>query len=162
MTVDLAMLLRVGGVLDLTTLPEFIRRLFWAYYGFIALCLISFSVISFAFADTLAAGSSLARAVCAFFAVFWTLRLLVATFVFGPAAVPDEHVASHRFSRHEHRVLVPAGRVRIGRQPSSLDRLGHELSGPRIPDPVAPGARRRAAIWPSRLRKLEQYRHRRT
>ena len=39
-------------------------------------------MISFAFADTLAAGSSLARAVCAFLAVFWTLRLLVATFVF--------------------------------------------------------------------------------
>ena len=101
MTVDLAMLLKVGGVLHLglmaaglmmpqavglrthlTTLPEFIRRLFWVYYGFIALCLVSFSVISFAFADTLAAGSSLARAVCAFLAVFWTLRLLVATFVF--------------------------------------------------------------------------------
>ena len=34
------------------------------------------------FADTLAAGGTLARALCVFFAIFWTLRLIVATFVF--------------------------------------------------------------------------------
>jgi hypothetical protein len=34
------------------------------------------------FADTLASGGALARALCAFFAVFWTVRLLAATFVF--------------------------------------------------------------------------------
>ena len=101
MTLDLAMLLRIGGVMylglmaaglmmprvvglrsHLTTLPEFVRRLFWVYYGFVALCLLSFSVLTFALADTLASGSQLARAVCGFLAVFWTLRLVVATFVF--------------------------------------------------------------------------------
>jgi hypothetical protein len=101
MTLDLTMLLRVGGVMHLglmaagllmpqvvglrghlRALPQFIRRLFWVYYGFIALCLVSFSVLTLTFADTLASGSALARAVCAFLAVFWTLRLLVATFVF--------------------------------------------------------------------------------
>ena len=101
MTLDLTMLLKLAGVMHLglmaagllmpqvvglrthlTTLPEFIRRLFWVYYGFIALCLVSFSAITLAYADALAAGSDLARAVCAFLAVFWTLRLLVATFVF--------------------------------------------------------------------------------
>jgi len=101
MTLDLTTLLRVGGVMHLglmaagllmpqvvglrghlRALPQFIRRLFWVYYGFIALCLVSFSVLTLAFADTLASGSALARAVCAFLAVFWTLRLLVATFVF--------------------------------------------------------------------------------
>ena len=66
----------------LTALPQFIRRLFWVYYGFIALCLVSFSALTLAFADTLASGSALARAVCGFLAVFWTLRLVVATFVF--------------------------------------------------------------------------------
>ena len=66
----------------LTALPPFIRRLFWVYYSFIGLCLVSFAVITFAFADTLAAGGPLARALCAFFAMFWTLRLLAATFVF--------------------------------------------------------------------------------
>lgn len=66
----------------LAALPPFIRQLFWVYYAFIALCLVSFSIITIAFADTLAAGSSLARALCAFFALFWTLRLLVGAFVF--------------------------------------------------------------------------------
>ena len=63
-------------------LPPFIRQLFWMYYSFIGLCLLGFSVITFVFADTLAAGGSLARALCAFLAAFWTLRLIAATFVF--------------------------------------------------------------------------------
>jgi hypothetical protein len=101
MALDLTMLLRVGGVMHLglmaagllmpqvvglrthlTTLPAFIRRLFWVYYSFIALCLVSFSILTWVFAETLASGSVLARAVCAFLAVFWTMRLVVATFVF--------------------------------------------------------------------------------
>jgi hypothetical protein len=56
--------------------------LFWVYYTFIALCLVSFSVITVVFAETLASGTILARALCVFFALFWTLRLLAATFVF--------------------------------------------------------------------------------
>jgi hypothetical protein len=101
MTIDLPLLLRIAGVLHLGlmgagllmprivrmhwhlyTLPPFIRQLFWVYYTFIGLCLVSFSIITIVFADTLAGGGSLARALCAFFAVFWTLRLIVATFVF--------------------------------------------------------------------------------
>jgi hypothetical protein len=66
----------------LMTLPPFIRQLFWVYYAFIGLCLVSFSLITILFADTLAAGGLLARALCAFFALFWTLRLIVATWVF--------------------------------------------------------------------------------
>src|SRR6266545_6081657 len=66
----------------LAPLPAFIRQLFWVYYTFIGLCLVSFSVITIAFADTLAAGGNLARALCAFLAIFWTLRLIAATFVF--------------------------------------------------------------------------------
>jgi hypothetical protein len=34
------------------------------------------------FADTPAAGGTLVRSLCVLHAVFWTLRLLVATFVF--------------------------------------------------------------------------------
>ncbi|MFZ0828367.1 MAG: hypothetical protein WAO02_13180 [Verrucomicrobiia bacterium] len=66
----------------LASLPVFIRRLFWVYYTFIGLCLISFGLITFTFAGTLAAGGGLARALCAFLAVFWTVRLVAATFVF--------------------------------------------------------------------------------
>ena len=66
----------------LAALPTFIRQLFWVYYSFIALCLVSFCIITIAFADTLAAGGNLARALCMFFAVFWTVRLIAGTFVF--------------------------------------------------------------------------------
>jgi hypothetical protein len=101
MTMNLTLLLQVAGVMHLglisagvlmprvvnmrihlAGLPAFIRQLFWVYYTFIGLCLVSFSIITIVFAETLASGSSLARALCVFFAVFWTLRLLVATFVF--------------------------------------------------------------------------------
>ena len=101
MTINLTLLLQIAGVLHLglmgagllmprvvrmrvhlAALPPFIRQLFWVYYSFIALCLVSFSIITIAFADTLAAGGDLARALCVFFAMFWTLRLIAATFVF--------------------------------------------------------------------------------
>jgi hypothetical protein len=78
--------LMMPGVVDLRThlaaLPEFIRRLFWVYYSFIGLCLVSFGCLTFGLAGTLAGGSILARALCVFFAAFWTLRLIAATFVF--------------------------------------------------------------------------------
>ena len=101
MKLNLTLLLQIAGVLHLglmcagllmprvvnmrshlASLPPFIRQLFWVYYSFIALCLASFCVITIVFAETLAAGGNLARALCAFFAIFWTLRLFAATFVF--------------------------------------------------------------------------------
>jgi len=72
----------VGMRTHLASMPPFVRQLFWVYYAFIGLCLASFSLITIVFADTLAAGGTLARALCVFFAMFWTLRLFVATFVF--------------------------------------------------------------------------------
>jgi hypothetical protein len=67
---------------NLAGLPPFIRQLFWVYYAFIGLCLVSFGLITFLFAEPLAAGGCLARAVCAFLTVFWTIRLVAATIVF--------------------------------------------------------------------------------
>jgi hypothetical protein len=66
----------------LAVLPTFIRRLFWVYYSFIGLCLVSFGCLTFTLAGTLASGSILARALCVFLAAFWTLRLIAATFIF--------------------------------------------------------------------------------
>src|ERR1700704_2306602 len=101
MAINLTLLLQIAGVLHLglmcagllmphvvgmrrhfAALPPFIRQLFWVYYCFIALCLVSFSIITVAFADTLAAGSHLARALCVFLALFWTVRLIAGTCVF--------------------------------------------------------------------------------
>jgi hypothetical protein len=66
----------------LNGLPAFIRQLFWVYYAFIGLCLVSFGCLTFTLAGTLAGGTVLARSLCVFFAAFWTLRLIAATFVF--------------------------------------------------------------------------------
>lgn len=100
-TFTLAVLLKAGGLMhlglvcagllmprmvglraNLAVLPAFIRRLFWIYYSFIALCLVGFGLITFTLADSLASGTALARAVCLFLAAFWILRLLAATLVF--------------------------------------------------------------------------------
>ena len=67
---------------NLASLPPFVRRLFWIYYTFIGLCLVSFGLITFIFAGTLAEGGGLAKALCAFLAAFWFIRLIAAAFVF--------------------------------------------------------------------------------
>jgi hypothetical protein len=78
--------LMMPGVVNLRShlagLPTFIRRLFWVYYAFIGFCLVSFGSLTFGLARTLADGSTLARALCLFFATFWALRLVAATFIF--------------------------------------------------------------------------------
>jgi len=98
---DLTLALQIAGVLHLglmcaglmmprvvnmrshlAALPPFLRQLFWVYYTFIGLCLVSFCLITLTFAETLAGGTALARALCGFFAVFWTVRLVAGTFVF--------------------------------------------------------------------------------
>jgi hypothetical protein len=63
-------------------LPPFIHRLFWVYYSFIGLFLVGFGALSFFLASELASGTALARAVCGFLALFWTMRLCVAALVF--------------------------------------------------------------------------------
>lgn len=72
----------VGLPTHIQSLPKFIRQLFWVYYTFIGLCLVCFGLGTFLLADELAAGTSLARAVCGFLALFWTVRFFVGTFVF--------------------------------------------------------------------------------
>jgi len=62
--------------------PTFVRKLFWVYYAFIGTCLLSFGLLSFFMADELVSGTPLARAVCGFLCLFWTLRLGVALWVF--------------------------------------------------------------------------------
>ena len=66
----------------LRPLPDFVRKLFWVYYAFIGLCLAGFGAGTLVFAEDLASGSPLARAVCGFLAVFWTARFFVAVFIF--------------------------------------------------------------------------------
>lgn len=71
----------VGLRQHLGALPTFIRQLFWVYYAFIGLCLVCFGLGTFFLADQLASGTLLARAVCGFLALFWSVRLVAGTFV---------------------------------------------------------------------------------
>src|SRR5688572_1812442 len=74
---------RIVGLREhLRPLPDFIRRLFWVYYGFIGLCIAGFGAGTFIFAEELASGTSLSRAVCAFLASFWSARFIAGMFVF--------------------------------------------------------------------------------
>jgi cellulose synthase/poly-beta-1,6-N-acetylglucosamine synthase-like glycosyltransferase len=72
----------VGLRKHLRALPDFIRTLFWVYYGFIGLCLVAFGAGTFVFAEELASGSMLGRAICGFLAIFWGARFVVAMFIF--------------------------------------------------------------------------------
>ncbi|MBP90399.1 MAG: hypothetical protein CMJ64_27450 [Planctomycetaceae bacterium] len=97
----LATLLVIGGVLHLGTLlagalvprvldfrtqlrdasPLF-RQLVWVYALYIFLTILGFGVVSIVFAELLADGTPLARAVCGFIALFWIVRLLIQLFVY--------------------------------------------------------------------------------
>ena len=67
---------------ELAKLTPFLRTLFWVYGAFIVLTIIAFGLLSVLHFRELAAGDSLARSVCAFIAIFWGVRLVVALFVF--------------------------------------------------------------------------------
>ncbi len=66
----------------LAPLPPFIRRLFYTYFSFIALMLVAFGLLTFIFANNIAAGEPAARGLCLLMLGFWLVRLFVAAFVF--------------------------------------------------------------------------------
>ena len=51
------------------------RQMYWVYGGYVVLSIIALGLISIVNARELAAGSRLARSVCAYNAVFWAVRL---------------------------------------------------------------------------------------
>ena len=60
---------------ELQPLPRVHRQMHWVYAGFITLSIVAFSVLSIFNARELAAGGPLARVVCGYMAVWWTVRL---------------------------------------------------------------------------------------
>ena len=67
---------------NLAPLHPFLRKLFWVYGVFIVLTIIAFASLTFLHADAMAAGEPVARSLCGFIAIFWSLRLAVQLFVF--------------------------------------------------------------------------------
>ncbi len=73
---------KVTGVwIDAKKMSPFAQGLFRTYYAFIGLCLVSFGAGSWIFAAELVSGTTLARAVCGFLALFWTVRLAAAIWI---------------------------------------------------------------------------------
>lgn len=58
------------------------RQLVWVYALYIFLTIVGFGLVSVLYAESLSAGTPLARAVCGFIAVFWSIRLLIQIFIY--------------------------------------------------------------------------------
>lgn len=67
---------------ELRKLDGLSRQLIWVHGLFIVLTIIGFGALTILFPVDLASGSHLARAVCAFIALFWSARLFIQLFVF--------------------------------------------------------------------------------
>jgi hypothetical protein len=66
---------RLNWQRDLAALSALHRQLYWTYGGYVVLGIVTLGTISVSCADELADGSRLARAVCVYGAVFWSVRL---------------------------------------------------------------------------------------
>jgi hypothetical protein len=65
----------------LQPLPPLVRQLFWVYGGYVVLSIISLGTICLLCSKELAAGTLLARAFCAYAALFWGIRLSLQPFL---------------------------------------------------------------------------------
>ena len=60
---------------DLAGVAPLTRRLVWVYGGYVVGNIVFFGLLATLLPSVLASGTPLARAVCAFIAIFWTVRL---------------------------------------------------------------------------------------
>ena len=71
--------LRLNWRVSLAGLPRLHRQLYWIYGGYVVLGIIANGVLAIVNADALADGSTLARCVCGYIAIFWGIRLSLQT-----------------------------------------------------------------------------------
>jgi hypothetical protein len=69
--------LRLNWRQELSTLPHLHRQMHWVYGGYVVLAIVAFGLLSIMNPNELAAGTPLARGVCAYIAVFWGVRLIL-------------------------------------------------------------------------------------
>ena len=67
---------------NLAALNPLTRHIVWVHGAFVLLMICGFAAVSLLCAGDLASGAPLARAVCAFIALFWGVRLLIQFFLF--------------------------------------------------------------------------------
>lgn len=73
---------------ELPLLSSFNRKLMWTYGLFIVLCIVAFSVLTFAFHGRFLAGDPVALGLAGFIAIFWLLRVIVDCFYFNHSDWP--------------------------------------------------------------------------
>ena len=78
------------------------RHIIWTHGAFVLMTIIGFGLISLALPRQLASGEPIARAVCAFIAAFWALRLLIGLLFFD--ARP--HLSSNALKLGYHGLTV--------------------------------------------------------
>jgi len=66
---------RLNWKQDLASLPTLHRQMYWTYGGYVVLGIVALAGMCVWCAEELASGSRLGRAVCAYGAVFWGVRL---------------------------------------------------------------------------------------
>jgi len=67
--------LRLNWREELQCLPRLHRQMYWVYGGYVVMSIVAFGILSLLHSRELASGSGLARAFCAYVAVFWGIRL---------------------------------------------------------------------------------------
>jgi hypothetical protein len=75
-----------------STLPRFLKQVFYVHWVYIVIVVGFFSVLSFGFARELSGASALGRFLSAFMAAFWLLRIVLQWFYYDPATLRQ-----HRF-----------------------------------------------------------------
>ena len=67
---------------NLACLSALTRHIVWTHAAFVLMTIVAFGLVSLLCAADLASGTPLARATCAFIALFWGVRLLTQFFLF--------------------------------------------------------------------------------
>ena len=103
---------------ELAKLMPFLRTLFWVYGAFIVLTIIAFGVLSVLHFRELGSDNPtlLARSVCAFLAIFWGVRLVVALFGFDVS----EYLTTWYFKLGYHERRLPDVRPSHANAPLEL------------------------------------------
>jgi hypothetical protein len=73
--------IRLNWRAEFNKLSRLHRQMYWVYGGYVVLSIISFGAICLTNSQALADGSRLARSVCAYFALFWGIRLSLQTWL---------------------------------------------------------------------------------
>lgn len=109
---------------QLSKVSPLLRHLVWVYAVFIFMCVIGFGLLSVLFAVPLTDGTALARAVCGFIALFWTVRLGIQLFLFDAKPYLTHWFFETGISRLDGGLYLSGGGLQPGGLAAGSCRLG--------------------------------------